>query len=330
MARQNTAKRVVKKARKHGKLPLFAYPLVVFLLLCVGIYLVAWTLRTNAADVVVSAAVHGPAVTQPAVITSPAGGTHFTSIPITVTGTCPPNAAYVEIYRNNLMGGTAICDGSGNFQLSTDLFADQNALVAHVFNVTDDPGPNSSAVNVYYDVPQPPPVTTTTPGGTNKTTQPAVNLPILKTAFVYKGYYVGQKVEWPLEIDNGTPPYAVEVDWGDGSTDLYSRPAMGQFKISHTYKQSGNYKGSYVIKVQLADAAGNKAFIQIFVIVNTPENSGLAGNIFSKPPPSLGSPIKWLLVAWPAYILVVFMAASYWLGEREEIIVLKKRGLLRR
>lgn len=327
MARKKSTKRVVKKARKQGKLPLFAYPLAVFLLLCVGIYLVAWTLRTNADSVVVSAVLHGPAVTQPAVINTPTSGTHFTSIPIDVSGTCPANAAYVEIYRNNLMGGTAICDGNGNFNLQTDLFADENSLVAHVFNVTDDQGPDSSAVTVYYDVPQPPPNSSPAPG---QTTNPPVNLPILKTAFVYKGYYVGQKVEWPMEIDGGTAPYAVNINWGDNKNDLYSRPKAGQFTISHTYDQMGGYKGSYTIKVQLADAGGQKAYTQFFIIVNTPNNSGLAGSIFSKPPPSLGSPVKWLLLAWPAYVLVVLMVISYWLGEHEEMIVLKKRGLLRR
>ncbi len=314
---------------------MLANPLAVFLLLCVGVFLSGWTLKAKGADIRVTAAVHGPAVTSPAVIMAPANRQHFKSIPITVSGSCPVNAAYVEIFRNDVMGGSALCDGSGDFQLSVSLFSGRNDLAAHVFNVTDDEGPVSPTVTVYYDAPNPPPPASHQPnsgsssGSSGAGSNTAVAPLSLTTAFLYKGYYIGQKVVWPLRIGGGTPPYALNVNWGDGQSDVISRGVAGDFNISHTYSARGGYKNSYTIKVNAADSAGQKAFLQFFVIVNSQTAVGPVGGIFSKPPPSLPGSHRWLWLAWPAYTVVLIMFVSYWLGEREELIKLRKKGLLK-
>jgi hypothetical protein len=325
MARQKAKKKASKQIRSRKKRSIFSYPLFLFLLLCSGVFLIAWTFRANA-DVLVTAKVSAPFVTQPAVITSPSDGTHFSLIPITVSGTCPANAGYVEIFDNNVMRGTAICDTSSNFQLSVDLFPGTNSLVAHVFNITDDEGPVSSAVTVYYDVPQPPAGNPT--AAPRSPSHGSPSLPVLKTAFIYRGYHIGQAVEWPLELSGGLPPYAVSVDWGDGTSDLISRSQPGQFNINHTYSQPGDTKNSFTIKVKASDANGNSAYLQFFVIV-TPQSIGAAGNIFTKSPPHLSSGLNWLWIAWPLYVVILLMAVSYLLGEREELVILRKKGMLR-
>jgi hypothetical protein len=200
------------------------------------------------------------------------------------------------------------------------LFPGQNDLVAHVFNLTDDEGPVSSTVTVYYDVPQTP---------VNHGQQTAATPLTLKTSFLYKGYYVGQEVKWPIEITGGSGPYAVNVDWGDGSNDVISRSSAGQFDINHQYSTAGNKQGTFTIKIKASDPAGNTAYIQFFVIVNVRDATSAAGNIFGKSPPSLGGK-SWLWLAWPAYAIVLMLVVSYWLGEREELIILRKRGLLKR
>jgi hypothetical protein len=318
MAAQATQKRANKQVKSRPKRVFFRYPLLIFLLLCAGAFLVAATLNVGADDILVTAEVHGQPVTQPAIITSPASGSHFSSIPITVTGTCPTNAAYVEIFRNNLMSGSALCS-SNSFQLQIDLFPGQNTLVAHVFNVTDDEGPVSTPVTVFYDVPAP-----NTHPGTVVSKHPLV----LKTAFIYKGYYVDQEVQWPIEISGGTKPYALNVDWGDGNNDVISRGSEGTFNIKHIYSKPGDNNGSYEVKVKASDSADQTAFLQFFVIVNA-RQTATAGNIFNKPTPSLGNK-NWLWVAWPAYGVVVLMTVSYLLGEKEELIILSKKGLLKR
>lgn len=325
MARRKTKKRASNRSRSR---PLFSYPLALFLLMVLGVYLSAWTLKANGANVLVTAQVHAPLVTSPAVITTPKNGQHFKNIPISVSGTCPANAGYVEIFRNNVLSGSALCDVNSNFQLSTDLATGRNDLTAHVFNITDDEGPVSSRVTVFYVAPNPPPKTATNPSG-GSGGQAAASPFLLTTSFLYKGYYIGQQVDWPLRISGGTPPYALNVSWGDGQNDVISRGAAGDFKISHSYSAAGSYKNSYTIKINAADGAGQKAFLQFFVIVTSQTIAGPTGNIFSKPPPSLPGSHSWLWVAWPAYLLVLVMFLSYWLGEREELIILRKKGLLR-
>jgi hypothetical protein len=336
MAREKSVKRAKKKIKSRKKRPFLAYPSFIVLLICSGVFLIAWTWRAGAADIFVSAKVSAPFVTDPAVITSPSNGDRFTLTPISVRGNCPtsPNytAAYVEIFDNNVMRGTAICDGNAQFNLSVSLFVGANSLTAHVFNSTDDEGPVSDEVKVIYAPPQPPSTGGGNPGqghgggsGGNSSPTP-LNL---LTSFTYKGYHIGDRVEWPISVSGGTAPYAISVDWGDGTLDLISRPTAGEFNISHVYQQSGGYKDSYTIKVKASDAAGQSSFIQFFVIV-TPSSVGQSANIFNKPTPKLPGGFNWLLLAWPAYALVLLMTFSYWLGEREELIILRKKGLIKR
>lgn len=313
MARAKTTKRAVKQAKKRPQRRVLHYPLLIFLMLCTGVFLIASTLKANGENIFVTARVPAPFVTSSAVITNPASGDRFSSIPIPISGTCPANAAYVNIFRNNLIGGSAICS-AGLFQLSIDLFPGQNDLVARSYNVTDDEGPVSDTVIVYYNAAKPRPPTAPF---------------TLKSVFLYKGYLVGQTIKWPVEISSGYPPYAVSVDWGDGTNDVISRSTEGQFDISHKYSSAGGYKGSYTIKVQASDSARQKAYIQFFVIVNSPAKITPAANIYNKPPPNMSSD-KWLWLAWPAYVLMLLLAVSYWLGEREELIILKNKGLLKR
>ena len=327
MARKKPPKRAARQYKNRRKRSVFAYPLFIFLLLCAGVFMIAWTLRAGAADIHVTAKVSAPFVTQPATITSPADRTHFTSIPVEVTGDCPPNAGYIEIFDNGVMAGSAICDQNNNFDISVSLMPGSNDLVAHVFNITDDEGPVSNTITVVYDVPNPPPVTN--PGTpTTSTKTPSAKPLLLTTAFVYKGFHPGDQVEWPISLSGGTEPYAVSVDWGDGTSDLLSRPQPGNFNINHTYSQTGGDKSSFTIKVKATDANGQEAFIQFFVIV-TPSSAGqFAGNIFTKPTPRLGG-LNWLWVAWPLYSIIVLMAVSFMLGEHEELIILRKKGKIR-
>ena len=330
MARPKAAKkRTSKKLASQKRRWFIPYPLLIMLLLAAGVFLAAWTFRVSADDILVTARIAGPAITSPAVITTPADGTHFSAVPIEVSGTCPPNAAYVEIYRNNVLSGSAICSGSSTFNLMIDLFPGRNDLVAHVFNVTDDEGPVSAIVTVYYDIP-PSPIPPAQPSTPSAPKTPKANPLVIKTAFVYKGYYTGQQVQWPIEISGGSLPYALNVDWGDGKNSIISRKIGGEFNIEHVYSQAGGYKGNYTIKLQATDPDGDYAYLQFFVIVNTHQSGPGIGNIYTKSPPSIGGLRHLLWVAWPAYFSVLLIVIAFKLGEREEFLTLKKHGRLRR
>jgi hypothetical protein len=231
------------------------------------------------------------------------------------------------------MSGSAICDAGGNFQLSSDLFPGLNGLTAHVFNLTDDEGPISNAVNVTYDIPQPPSHPESGGGeqlsGQGNSPAPSASPLQAATTFVYKGYHLKDLVEWPVEISGGQTPYVANVDWGDNTHTTYDRNKAGVFTISHRYLRLPRTNKSFNIKVTISDAVGSQTFFQFFVLVTSSIASAPSASIFSKPVPSINAH-NWLWVAWPAYAAITLMVLSYWLGEREEMILLKKRGWLRR
>ena len=325
MARKKAANRASRQVKSRKKRLFLPYPLLIFLLLCAGVFLVAWTLKAGADNVLVTAKVSAPFVTQPADITTPTDGQHFTLTPIDVSGDCPPNAGYIEIFRNGVMAGTAICSNNV-YDLSVDLLAGNNNLVVHVFNITDDEGPVGDSINVVYTPSQPSPRSPQPAQSNNPATQPLS----LNTAFLYKGYLVGDQVDWPIQISGGSSPYAISVDWGDDTSDLISRPQAGEFKINHVYDRPGPNQGSFTIKIKASDSDGQSRYLQFFVIINANKSPGITSTIFSKPTPQISSGLNWLWVAWPAYGVVVLMTVSFLLGEKEELLRLGGRGLIRR
>ena len=105
----------------------------------------------------VTAKVSAPLPTDPAVITSPLDQEHFSNPQITVSGTCP-NDSYVKVFSGNTLVGVANCT-TNTFSTDITLASGPNSLQAKVYNLTDDEGPSSPAITVYYDPPATPPVT---------------------------------------------------------------------------------------------------------------------------------------------------------------------------
>jgi hypothetical protein len=312
------------------------WPFIAFILISIGVLLVGWTFQAEADDLHVTAKVSAELPSGPAIITSPGDGTRFSEVPITVSGTCPVDT-YVQIYRNNFFSGTAICTTDGNFTLDIDLFAGANQLEAKVFNITDDEGPASTPITVYYDVPEQP--TGGTPAAPEQPTQPqaitlrppsspAVAPFSIKSEFAYRGYKVGQTVELVFEVGGGVPPYALNIDWGDGTNSVISQKEPGKVSAYHRYKKVGNgTKGSFVVRLSGSDTDGRQAFLQLFLLVNP---AGVPGFVANTLPSGPHFKTSWLKLIWPAYIIILLMAFSFWLGEREEFIELKNRGRLRR
>lgn len=316
------------------------------IVLCVGVLLAGYT-RAVTADPIygegsgsyaVNASVPGPPPSATATITTPKNGEQFSASPITVSGTCPQDT-YVSVERNSLPSGVVLCRPEGTFTLKVDLFPGSNELQARVYSYTDVEGPESAPVTVSYQPPAPisPDQGGQAPGqpigGTAKpqanTSQPVyVGAPLLlRTNFAYRGFYAGEEGEWSFIVEGGESPYAISIDWGDGTQSLVSRPEAGPFKISHTYARSGGYRGSYEVKLTASDASGRQAYLQTVAIISEKPVSG--GGITSKPPAGplggLDIPNPLLKVIWPSYAIVVLMLASFWLGERREYHLLKPR-----
>jgi hypothetical protein len=286
-----------------------SYALLTFLVLAVGVLMASftWTAFSSTqggGDYSVTAVVPGPRPTKPAIITSPSNGQDFGTNPVTVEGTCP-SKTLIKIFTNGILVGSILCDASGHFKLPIDLVIGRNDLTALPFNTLDQSGPVSPTVTV----------TLTQPPGTFGFS----NELIIQSVNYYRGSLPGQEVVWPIELIGGQAPYAVSIDWGDGTSDVVTRLAPGPFTVKHTYHQPGGYLGSYPLIIRAADAAGHTAYLQLTTIVNNSTGTNASGSVAKKPT------VTNILVIWPLWIVLLLMIVSFWLGERREKRIMQRK-----
>lgn len=107
----------------------------------------------------------------------------------------------------------------------------------------------------------------------------------------------------------GTPPYAISVNWGDGSDEtLISLKSQSYKKETFSYKKAGNFN----ITFKLKDSDGNTAIAQTAVQVNSTSASATA------PISSLASELmntSWLKTPVPFYVLAVAVTFGFWGGD---------------
>jgi hypothetical protein len=145
--RRKIKKLIISRRPLHKKILL--HPSSLFILLCIGVFLIGVTIKISAVVYTVNAVVPGSAPTKAATILQPISQIHFTSGPINVTGGCPNNS-YVKLYRNDIFSGVAICKNNA-YQIITDLSLGSNILVARVYNFQNLEGPVSTQTIVYFD-----------------------------------------------------------------------------------------------------------------------------------------------------------------------------------
>jgi len=285
-----------------------SYALLTFLTLSVGVLLASFTWSAwsdNGGSYTVNAVVPAPKPTKQPIITSPTTGQVFDKNPVDVIGTCQAGTI-IKIFKNGILAGSVICDGTGHFKLPIDLVVGRNDLTAVPFNITDQEGPSSPVVTVTLNTP---------PGGFGYSTEL-----ILQSVNYYRGVHPGQEVTWPIEIIGGQAPYAVIVDWGDGTSDLVTRLAPGLFTMKHTYKKTGTgYLNTFPLIIRATDAVGHTAYLQLTTIVAISIGSN-SGTTAAKP----GQTIN-LLVIWPLWIVLLLMIISFWLGERREKHIMQRQ-----
>lgn len=236
-----------------------------------------------------------------ATIAVPVNGQGFSNLPIIVSGLCP-NDLLVKVFKNNVFAGSVMCSG-GSYSLIIDLFNGQNELVARVYDALDQAGPDSNIVTVIY----------------TDTRQGTASRVSLTSNFAKRGANPGQTLVWPIIISGGEGPYAVSVDWGDGKTpDLLSQPFPGTFDIKHVYDGPGVYN----IIVKATDRNGGIAFLQLVGVANGPlsQDSGGEGE------DGAGTTAAQIRILWqPAAIMIPLIIATFWLGKKYELKVLKKK-----
>lgn len=328
-----TSKKTIRKQPAKANRPLHLritlHPISIFFLLCVGVLLIGSTYKAFGATTNVSMQITEPALDSPAVITKPTDKTTFKEPDIEVEGTCPADS-YVKIYRNGKFNGAAPCN-DGKFKLTISLKNGTNILQARVFNFSNQEGPESDNITVYYNPDNAPDITEqispspNPPSSSQTDTEPSDEAFRIITDYQYKVYESEEEVRLDLELAGGTSPYAVAVDWNDGHITPIPRKDTSPFQPKHLYDEKPRMY-TYVIEVAASDLDGDTAYVQLMAVVDG-----------SKPEPAQSTAPQtttgisndrlqvWLKYVWPVYIIVVLMAISFYLGEREEKRILLGR-----
>lgn len=259
--------------------------------------------------------VPGTPPTSSATITSPSAGQRFTETPVTISGTCTEELL-VEIFKSKIFAGSTICGSDGKFSLDIDLLIGKNDLTAHVFDALNQEGPASDPVTVYYDAQV---------GLANQFSPLSFGGEqlVINTDAVFRGTFPNENLSVPIDIIGGRAPYAINVQWGDASNKIVSRPSNESFRISHVYTKAGVFN----LGVQATDADGRVAFLTVAAIVNgqpfASTTDGSDGSATTDP-----SIVQRLLVLWPMYVGAVIMVLSFWLGEQRIKHLVAKHKLL--
>lgn len=244
-----------------------------------------------------------PPPTQAATIVSPANGQAFSSLPITVTGSCPAGTL-VKLFSNNIFVGSTTCEG-GSYTLQISLFSGQNDLVAKVFDALDQPGPDSRTITVTYSDPQ---------------FAQFGSQVLLTSQYARRAADPNVSLEWPFILSSGLGPYAFSIDWGDDTpVELRSEQFAGIINLRHSYKSPGVYR----VIVRVADKNGSSAFLQVIAIANGQPGDSTASTGQGNDDKTVVTERK---ILWqPAAALLLIAPLSFWLGRRAELSALRKR-----
>lgn len=244
--------------------------------------------------------ISAPAPKQGATISSPSNGQSFSQTPIQVSGLCP-NGLLVKIFSNNVFVGSARCV-NGSYSLQIDLFSGRNDLVARVYDALDQAGPDSNVVSVTFNDGQ------FAQFGTRVS---------LTSSYARRGANPGDTLTWPVILSGGVGPYAISVDWGDGSApDLFSQKSPGTIALKHVYDNAG----IYTIVVKASDANKTEAFLQLVGVGNGQASQS------SQTVTKNGEKIitKNSVVWWPMVVLIPLILIAFWLGRRHELYTIRK------
>jgi hypothetical protein len=233
-----------------------------------------------------------------ATITKPVNGQHFSTTPITVSGSCPA-ATLVEIYKNDIFAGSTPCESNSTYSIQIDLLFGQNNLKAKVYDVLNQAGPDSNTVTVFYDAAFP----VAAPSSFFDFSGAQL---ILNTDAAFRGSFPNQALNIPITVIGGTAPFAINIQWGDGTNDIVSRSDNNTFNVSHVYKKPGTYK----IIIQGTDSKKLVAYLSVAAIINGTPN--VLATTSNKPP------LNKLFILWPIIAVAAALVFSFWMGEQRE------------
>lgn len=255
--------------------------------------------QTSQGSIGLQGTITASAPTRGATITTPGSGASFSEVPITVNGTCP-SSTLVKIFDNNVFMGSAFCN-NGSYTLQISLFSGQNELVARVYDALDQAGPDSNTVIVIFN---------------DAIFDQFGTRPTLSSVYAQRGAPPGQALSWPVLLNGGVGPYAISVDWGDGSqTDLFSQAIPGTLNLKHTYKTAGIYR----VIIKATDKNGATAFLQL-----VGQATGAGQNVNGKDSGDTAI-VQREVLWWPALAMFPLIVLAFFVGRRQELFSLRKQ-----
>lgn len=244
--------------------------------------------------------ISAPPPTSAPTISSPTNGQVVSTLPVEVTGICS-GSLLVKLYKNNVFSGSDQCR-NGSYSITIDLFSGRNELVARHVDELDQQGPDSNIVAVTLN---------------DSANRPSLAERITVTSvYARRGANPAELLTWPILLSGGTAPYALSVDWGDGTqNDVYSVPTAGEFTLKHTFSQAGVYR----VLIKATDKNGTIGFLQLTAVANGEiKDAQVAGAVES------GRTITKVL--WqPAVLALPFVVTTFYLGKKYEVTKIKKR-----
>lgn len=304
-----------------------------FLVLAVVGLSIATIQRTAAESYAVMATVPGDALTAPAIITSPASGSVSGTSMAIIDGTCQNviSGTLVTLTRDGTQLGSGVCEPDSTFSIIVTLVLGSNVIIPHVQTGLGDFGPDGQAVYISYEEP---PVTEVTrpssPGSppmANVTSAGSSGSPVASTqgpSIEPRGDTIlrqrtGHVVMIHFSIADGSNPYTLRTDWGDGQTETTRIDKVGEIiTLTHTY----TIPGMHTVSVEVVDANGRRAVLGFVVyarvvgLLDSPD-----GRTVAQPgAPSLAFPAgDWLTITrivWMCYGLLSVGVIALWFASR--------------
>lgn len=245
--------------------------------------------QTSSGNIEVKGFVAGSPPSTPPTIEQPASNTNSSTKSITVKGSCIADLV-VKIYRNNFFAGSVICEVGGKYSVTIDLFIGKNDLIARQFDAAGQVSPDSNGVHItYLTPPREHETASSSPSRSSPSYYPPEQLPgrspsgasqlqlVVAYDYTLQSIFVNQPFQLPVEFSGGTGPYAVSINWGDGTNDIFSRNDTESFKAAHVYKNSGFYTAT----ITVSDTSGDKASLQFVLLVNGEQDEPSIVRIFS-------------------------------------------------
>lgn len=249
--------------------------------------------------------------TRAATIATPTNGQTFTTIPVTVRGLCPANTL-IKVFSNEIFVGSATCT-NGSYSVDVSLFSGRNDLIARVFDALDQQGPDSNTVTVTYNDAQ--------------FAQFGSHV-LITSQYARRAAAPNEVLQWPVIVSSGLGPYALSVDWGDGTPiELMSRPFAGVIDFRHTYKTSGVYRVTF----KVVDTNGTTGYLQVIAVVTgategkTGSANGVSGSGATTDENGKTIVTQREIAWWPMTLMIVPAFLTFWLGRRYELSALRKR-----